>query len=327
MENWLKPKLQIERQIVGTFPSELRDAIRQIVAGQGGFAAQSEYMSQHYRKGGSSDATLDLGAYLVTRLPATYAAVAACLATLPPHFAPQSILDAGSGPGTASWAAVEAYPGISSVILLDNNAKFLGLAKNLARQSSHVALTNAAAVPGDFKSPPENLKADLVVAAYALAELPVTAAINAATALWKVCNDTLIIIEPGTPHGFARINEARSALIAAGANVLAPCTHVNSCPVASPDWCHFKVRLARNREHLHAKKAKVPYEDEKYSYLIVSRNRVHGAQARILAPPVETKSATTFKLGSEVGLTKQSVARRDQAEYKRVRKLGWGDVL
>jgi ribosomal protein RSM22 (predicted rRNA methylase) len=78
---------------------------------------------------------------------------------------------------------------------------------------------------------------------------------------------------------------------------------------------------------MHAKKATVPFEDEKFSYVIASRRPVALQGARILAPPVETKAEIKFKLCAENGLTQHSVARRDKAEYKRVRKLGWGDLF
>ena len=94
-------------------------------------------MSERYRQGGGSDSALDFGAYLVARLPATYAAVAFCLAELAgrrPQFSPRTLLDAGSGPGTAAWAATAIYPGISAVTFLDNNLPFLKLASSLATQ-------------------------------------------------------------------------------------------------------------------------------------------------------------------------------------------------
>ena len=137
----------------------------------------------------------------------------------------------------------------------------------------------------------------------------------------------LALVEPGTPDGFARIRSARAALIEAGAHVAAPCTHDRAMsPARMDDWCHFSQRLARSRDHMLLKDATVPFEDERYSYVVVTREKVaHGA--RILAPPLETKPGLTFKLCDETGLRAQFVAARDKDEYARVRKRGWGDLF
>ncbi len=286
-------------------------------------------MSQRYRQGGRSDSGLDFRAYLVARLPATYAAVDFCLAELSrraPRFTPGSLLDAGSGPGTAAWAAAFAYPGLSSFTLLDNNMEFLKLACSMATQSDHPALQRARALNGNITSL-QGVTADLVVAAYALAELPQSETEEATLGLWRACKNTLLIIEPGTPQGFARIHRARATLIDQGAYLIAPCTHTNACPIVAPDWCHFSVRLSRSREHMHAKKAVVPFEDEKFGYVMASRQPVALDGARILAPPAETKAEIRFRLCSEIGLSRQSIARRDKTAYKRVRKLEWGDLF
>jgi ribosomal protein RSM22 (predicted rRNA methylase) len=287
-------------------------------------------MSERYRQGRGSDNALDFGAYLVARLPATYAAVESCLAELArrrPQFSPRTLLDAGSGPGTAAWAATATYPGISAVTFLDNNLPFLKLAGSLAAQGGHTALQAAKRVNAELGNLPGEVSADLVIAAYALAEMPLANARQTAIALWTACENTLLVIEPGTPQGFARIHEVRVALLAKGAHLVAPCTHENACPIQPPDWCHFSVRLARRREHMHAKKATVPFEDEKFSYLIVSRQPGALEGARILSPPIESKAEIRFKLCAGNGLTRQSIARRDKAEYKRVRKLDWGDLF
>ena len=312
-------------------PPGLKSAIQEYLTGseEGSLVDSTRRMSQRYREGGRSDTGLDFRAYLVARLPATYAAVAFCLAELAkrvPQFTPASLLDAGSGPGTAAWAAAVAYPELSSFTFLDNNAQFLRLACSLAAQSDHPALQRARALDGDISSL-QGVAAELVVAAYALAELPQSKTEEAAIALWQACKNTLLIIEPGTPQGFARIHRARATLIAQGAHLVAPCTHMNACPILVPDWCHFSVRLSRSRDHMHAKKAVVPFEDEKFSYVIASRTAVGLEGSRILAPPVETKAAINLKLCAENGLTRQSIARRDRAAYKRVRKLEWGDLL
>ena len=317
---------------MNAFPHALKAAIQRYVAESraGSLAEKTAQMSQRYRQGGPSDSALDLAAYLTARLPATYAAVAFCLAELArrnPQFTPQSVLDAGSGPGTAAWAAAVAYPDISTVTFLDNNARFLKLASSLAAQSDHPVLQQTRALHGDFNNPPKDVSADLVVAAYALAELPLSKSHDAAIALWHGCKNTLLIIEPGTPQGFTRIHRVRAALLAVGAHIVAPCTHMNSCPMVAPDWCHFSVRLPRSRDHMHAKKATVSFEDEKFSYVIVSRQPVALQGARILAPPVETKTEIKFKLCAESGLTQPRIARCEKAEYKRDRKLEWGDLF
>jgi ribosomal protein RSM22 (predicted rRNA methylase) len=317
---------------MNALPPSLKAAIERYLATKnpGSLVEGTANMSQLYRRGSCSDGSLDLNAYLVSRLPATYAAVTFCLTELArrcPQFSPQSVLDAGSGPGTAAWAAVVAYPYLLRVAFMDSNLQFLKLASGLAAQSSHSALQQARALNLDMGSLPPKTSADLVIAAYALAEMPLAKSGEMAVALWRACKNTLLIIEPGTRQGFARIHRVRSTLMNEGAHLIAPCTHMNSCPIIPPDWCHFSVRLSRSREHMHAKKARVPFEDEKFSYVIASRqpSALHGA--RVLAPPAESKAEIKFKLCAENGLMQQNVARRDRAEYKRVRKLEWGDLF
>jgi ribosomal protein RSM22 (predicted rRNA methylase) len=317
---------------MNAIPPDLKAAIDRYLAKSvaGSLVDKTKRMSERYRQGRGSDGALDFGAYLVARLPATYAAVEFCLAELArrcPQFSPRTLLDVGSGPGTAAWAATAAYPDISTVTFLDNNPLFLKLASSLTAQGDHVALQEARTLNADLGDLSGEASADLVVTAYALAEMPLAKARDTAIALWKACEITLLVIEPGTPQGFARIHEVRVALLAEGAHLIAPCTHVNACPMQSPDWCHFSVRLARRRDHMHAKKATVPFEDEKFSYLIASRQPSALQGARILAPPIESKAEIKFKLCAENGLTQQSIARRDKAEYKRVRKLDWGDLF
>jgi ribosomal protein RSM22 (predicted rRNA methylase) len=159
-----------------------------------------------------------------------------------------------------------------------------------------------------------------------LAELPQEQAAPVAADLWRSANSVLVLIEPGTPAGFARIRKARAALIETGAHVAAPCTHDNACPLSGDDWCHFSRRLARSRDHMLLKEASVPFEDERYAYVAVTREKV-ASGARILAPPLEAKPGVTFKLCDGKGLRAQFVASRDKDEYRRVRKRGWGDLF
>ncbi|WP_227649998.1 small ribosomal subunit Rsm22 family protein, partial [Klebsiella pneumoniae] len=55
-----------------------------------------------------------------------------------PDFAPTSLLDVGAGPGTATWAASEAFASLETFTLLDANMALRDLAAELAQ--SHLRL-------------------------------------------------------------------------------------------------------------------------------------------------------------------------------------------
>lgn len=287
-------------------------------------AAVAQKMSASYRQGETSQpitAPIQALAYAVARMPATYAACAAVFGRLRqvmPDFAPASLLDAGSGTGAASWAALAAWPGISAITMLDRNPALRAMARSLAE----AGLPRTEILSGDLTV--EKAKAELVVASYVLVEFVEEDVAAVAADLWHSAGMALALIEPGTPAGFARIRIARAALTKAGAHVAAPCTHNAVCPMSGPDWCHFSQRLPRSRDHMLLKDAHVPFEDERYSYVVATREQV-ASGARILAPPVESKPGLTFKLCDENGLRAQFVATRDKDEYRRVRKSGWGD--
>jgi ribosomal protein RSM22 (predicted rRNA methylase) len=210
--------------------------------------------------------------------------------------------------------------------MLEPNPALRDLARRLAEahliESSPLATAEFLCGSLDADKP----GADLVVASYVLAELPEEKAASVACDLWRGTGVALALIEPGTPQGFARIRAARVSLIEAGAHVAAPCTHDNECPMTGSDWCHFSQRLSRSRAHMLLKEASVPFEDERYSYVVVTRDKV-ASGARIVAPPLEAKPGLTFKLCDESGLRAQFVTARDKDEYRRVRKRGWGDLF
>jgi ribosomal protein RSM22 (predicted rRNA methylase) len=52
-----------------------------------------------------------------------------------PDFAPENLLDVGAGPGTATWAAAEAFPSLQGFTLLDANDALRALALGLVTDS------------------------------------------------------------------------------------------------------------------------------------------------------------------------------------------------
>jgi ribosomal protein RSM22 (predicted rRNA methylase) len=305
-------------------PPPLTDALARLLEGvpRAALVAAAQAQSAAYRAGATSGSIVtpaQAAAYAVARMPATFAACAAVFARLAaaiPDFAPRTLLDVGAGTGAASWAAQAQWPGVA-VTMLDHNPALRALARQLAD-----AGLDAEVLSGDLIV--EKPQADMVIASYVLAEMPEKKTAEVARDLWRSTGRALALIEPGTPDGFARVRAARAALIEAGAHVAAPCTHDHACPMSGDDWCHFSQRLPRSRDHMLLKGAAVPFEDERYAYVVVTREKLSSG-ARILAPPLETKPGLTFKLCDETGLRAQFVASRDKDEYRRVRKLSWGD--
>jgi ribosomal protein RSM22 (predicted rRNA methylase) len=293
-------------------------------------AQRSDTISKTYRAGGGSTTIRTEGdalAYALARMPATYAAVIASLNALQeirPDFAPTSLLDCGAGPGTATWACAEVFETLESFALLDANPALRSLAVELARENDRTITYTLGDAPTKIIDAPS---ADLVIASYVINELADTAREKLVAAMWSKTNDTLLIVEPGTPAGYARILDARTQLIRAGAHVIAPCPHDETCPLVKPDWCHFSQRLQRSRVHKQLKSAELPYEDEKFIYLAVSRAPVAQRPSRVLAQPMTTKIAITAKLCTASGVIAAVAPKRDKALYSKFRKLDWGDAV
>lgn len=294
--------------------------------------AAASSLSETYRRSGHSDQVISdptaALAYAVTRMPATYAATVRVLAELRarrPTFAPRTLLDLGAGPGTASFAAISAFPSITSATLLEPNPQFRTIAKHLAA-SGPVPLSITA---GDARSATTGqAPADLVILSYVLAEHDLATTQVIVTHALESTGDCIVLIEPGTPHGFARQRHARDLIIASGYKTLAPCPHDRACPLIAPDWCHFTARLARRRDHRLIKGADAPYEDEPFSYVIASRQQeqVHPS-ARLLRPPHVTKGDVSLALCTAEGLAQRSIPRRNKAGYKTARDLQAGDTV
>jgi ribosomal protein RSM22 (predicted rRNA methylase) len=315
-------------------PAELKAALDARLQGlsRNDAAERAALISQTYRDGGGSSAIrseADALAYALARMPATYAAVSASLNALceiRPDFAPTSLLDVGAGPGTSTWAAAEAFPSLTRFALLDANSALRALALDLGRDSTRLRKMTyqhgeaRAALAGSDA-------ADLVIASYMIGEISDAERTALADLMWAKTRDTLLIVEPGTPAGYGRIIALRRQLIAAGAHVAAPCPHDGECPLAAPDWCHFTQRLPRSRAHKQLKSAELPYEDEKFSYVALTRAPAARHPARVLAQPVVTKVAVTARLCTDHGILNAFAARRQKAAYTRFKKINWGDAI
>jgi ribosomal protein RSM22 (predicted rRNA methylase) len=316
-------------------PAELKAALDGKLRGfsRSDAAGRAASISKTYRGGGNSGTIrteADALAYALARMPATYAAITASLNALVeirPDFAPVSLLDIGAGPGTATWAAAEALSSLRDFTLFDANEALRALALDLARDSTRLreigyerGEARAALAKADT--------ADLVVASYMINEIGDAEQRALAELMWEKTRDTLLVVEPGTPAGYARIIALRDHLIGLGAHVAAPCPHDAKCPLQAPDWCHFTQRLQRSRAHMQVKGAEVPFEDERFCYVALMRALVESRRSsRVLAQPAVSKVEITAKLCTPEGLAVAKVPRRAKADYASARRWRWGDAV
>src|SRR6266851_2316714 len=193
-------------------PAELKAALDAKLQGlsRNDAAERAALISRTYRDGGGSTAIrteADALAYALARMPATYAAVTASLNALReihPDFAPKSLLDIGAGPGTATWAAAETFSSLQSFTLVDANSALRALALDLA--SGSVRLRGIKYQRGEARAALADAEAaDLVVASYMIGEISDAERKMLAELMWAKTRDTLLIVEPGTPAGYARI--------------------------------------------------------------------------------------------------------------------------
>ena len=295
---------------------------------------RAQQLSERYRAHKTSLESIqdeaDAFAYALTRMPATFAAVSAVLTQLSdvlPVFVPRRLIDIGCGLGAASYAALRQWPELESILLLDHSPVFLDLARHLAEESSVGALKQAFISHCDMRAPPPDMQGvDLAIAAYSFTELADDSLLATVEAYWRgLDNGVLIIVEPGTTRDYARLMRMRDHLIAQGGHVLAPCPHDAPCPLIN-DWCHFFARVSRSKDHRLLKDGVAPFEDEKFSYLIVGRVSAP-RYGRLIARPRATKPGIVARICSAHGIAETFTPRRDKSRYDKMKRKEWGDPL
>ena len=299
-------------------PADVRRTIEERAEEVGFRALQraAAALSEGYREGRASTiggAEL-AAAYLVTRMPATYAAALTVLREVAGRLGEgtvASILDVGAGTGAASLAARSCFPG-AAITMVERDRWFAGEARRIVPGAAHLAVTLPAPLPAS----------DLVVASYSLGEMRA----SVVRRLWECARVALVIVEPGTPAGFSLVRGIRQELLGAGAHMIAPCPHGADCPIVDPDWCHFAARVERSSLHRRLKNAELGYEDEKYSYVAVARQPVGVAGGRILRHPRHEAGFIVLETCTPAGLGRERVLRKDRERFRAARKVNWGDA-
>lgn len=267
-------------------------------------------------------------AYLFSRLPATYAALQSCFKSINKSngLSIRSMLDLGTGPGTALWAAFENFPEIEKATLYEKDRSLINLGKQLAQYGEVKAIEDAEWMEADLETITELPSHDLIILSYSIGELKPEKMLSLLQLCWQSTNQLLLIVEPGTPVGFERIRLFREYLIKCGGNIVAPCPHQFNCPMIGGDWCHFSARVERTAIHRRLKGGALGHEDEKFSYLAVSKKCAYLPESRILRQPGCHTGHVNMRLCTMEGVRELTISKRHGDLYKKARKAEWGDA-
>lgn len=106
------------------------------------------------------------------------------------------------------------------------------------------------------------------------------------------CSPSVLVVEPGVPHGGEFISALRSALIEVGLNPRAPCPHAGVCPLPGgigAKWCHFAFDTldAPARLHKLSADAHIPKERAVLSFLFAApapvQREANAASLRVIS--------------------------------------------
>jgi ribosomal protein RSM22 (predicted rRNA methylase) len=319
------------------YAAELRAALGRAVRGadERELARATEALVARYRSVAPATAPIlasrvHVAAYAAYRMPATHAALSRVLEDVAERgLTPRSLLDLGGGTGAAAWAAAGAFGSLETITVLDQVDDALAFGRELVADATDPVLARASferAVAGDWPG----IEADLVTVSYVLSELDDGAqAALVADAMQR--GRAVVVAEPGTPDGYARVLRARDVFIASGWTLLGPCPHSADCPLAQGDWCHFAARVNRSAEHRRLKGGELSYEDEKFSWVAVAAPGTLEPQAspgRILRHPLKRKGFVEFQVCRPDGTAgREVVSKRSGERYRAARDAEWGDPL
>lgn len=266
-------------------------------------------------------------AYAISRMPATYGAIYDSLKHSLEIYNPsiKTMADIGAGTGAGAIAVNELLD-VEKIECYEREEAMQKIGKNIFNNYDNLSeKTNW----NKFDIYEDNIteKYDLVITSYMLNEISNEKKDIIVEKLWNISDKMLLIVEPGTMQGYKNIMNAKKKLIDLGAKIIAPCK-TNECKIPQDDWCNFSCRVQRTKVHRELKDGDVPYEDEKYIYIAVTKEEINKTnKKRILRHPMIYSGFIKLKTCDEEGIKEITISKKDKEKFKIARKSEAGDLI
>lgn len=275
----------------------------------------------------------DVLGYLSLRVSSTYAQIYGSLASIKqinPSWKPVSLLDIGSGPGTAIWATEQLFPSITQISAVEKDPNFITVGKKILSNSSLKPKwypTNFS-----FSVPHTTEKFDLVILANVLNEMDDNTRQKTIEFAYKHCQGILVVVEPGTPFGNESNNQTVTELSKYNPKLTAPFIENKYYPsedivfsqrIIRPDF-QKRVRQLQRKMDLTDKTKLLPpsdWEDAKYSYIVFSKfpSEIQ-PQARLIKNPQLYKPFVELSLLTKDGIIQEKIFKKEKEKFKLAKK-------
>ena len=263
--------------------------------------------------------------YALTRMPATFGAISFALEKglelIDDNI--NSVIDLGSGTGSGILAAKSLISNKIPMFCVEKEVEMINFSKKYVSNdlvNYHQSEIKNLVVKDTY---------DLVMASYVLNELSDIEKQDALSKIISLTNKYILIVEPGTPENYKQMLIYRDYLLGEGFNIVAPCPHNGKCPITENDWCHFLTRVQRSKLHKLLKDGDAPYEDEKFTFLFMSKlPLVKKVDDRILRHPIVHKgNISIITCNKDCSIKQYLFTKKDKVKYKASKKLSAGDLL
>ena len=263
----------------------------------------------------------DSKVYAISRMPATFAVICTLLGDLISQGKIKeisSVVDIGSGTGAGYFACKQVFDDVD-VALFERDKNMIDVFDNFE--------TGESVKRFDVLKDDINIKADLVMSNYVFSELNEEGRKIALQKMIDSSNKYVLIVDTGTPRTYENFMKLKKMAIDLGYRVVAPCES-DKCGLKN-DYCQFYARVERSNLLKISKSAELSYEDEKYFYLLISKDSEieKVSERRVIRRPQIKTNFVDLKLCTELGVIDEKITKSDKEIYRKARKIKINELL
>lgn len=257
--------------------------------------------------------------YAISRMPATYSVIHSLVSGLIEQgllVDVKTILDAGAGTGAGYFALKDIDD--FDITLVEREKNMIDVFKSLTDNAVQVE-------KADILKYDTNKQFDMVVSSYVVSEMTENDRMIAVKKLLDMSSNYLLLIDTGTPRTYENMMKVKKLVTDMGFCVVAPCM-CEKCGLVN-DYCQFYARVERSSLHKLAKAGALSYEDEKYFYLLIKKQKIAVNKQRVIRRPVIKENNIELVLCTENGVKTENFTKKNKEAFKRAKKVKINGIM